>query len=217
MQRLKGLIFDLDGTLIDSLDDIAEALNTALRERGRDAAPRESVRRWIGDGLPTLCRRAWPDAPDEDMAQFIERVAAAYRADCATHTRPYPNVLKMLDLLHARGVPMAVLTNKPHALSVTILAALNLARYFDVVHGYERESDKKPAPMTALRIASRWNIDPCELAIVGDSDVDIRTARNAGMRAIAVTWGLRDREELVDAGPDAWVDSPLDLVEKNFF
>jgi len=216
MHRPRGLIFDLDGTLIDSLDDIAAALNRALREVGRAPAPRDSVRRWIGDGLPTLCRRAWPDASNEDTTRFVERVSIAYRADCATHTRPYPNMLQMLELLQSRGVPMAVLTNKPHDLTLAILAAVDLAKFFNPVRGYQRESEKKPSPAVALSVASEWKIEPREIAVVGDSDVDIRTARNAGMRAIAVTWGLRDRAELVDAGPDDMVDEPLAIIEKIF-
>lgn len=217
MHPLSALIFDLDGTLIDSLDDITAALNTALRERGRAAAPRESVRRWIGDGLPALCRRAWPDASQENMSRFIESVAAAYASACAVSTAPYPNVLPMLDLLQSRKVPMAVLTNKPHDLTVAILQALNLARFFNPIHGYHTEAEKKPSPLVALRIASQWKMDPRSIAIVGDSDVDIRTARSAGMVAIAVSWGLRDREELFFAGPNLMVDDPLDLAKKIFF
>lgn len=216
MHRLRAIIFDLDGTLIDSLDDIAAALNAALRERGRAIAPRKSVRSWIGDGLPTLCRRAWPDASQDDLARFIQSVSTAYRADCARETRPYPNVLPMLDLLRARGMPLAVLTNKPHDLTVAILNALDLAKHFDPIHGYHTEADKKPSPTIALRIASQWRIEPREIAIVGDSDVDIRTARSAGMTAIAVSWGLRDAEELFFAKPDFMVDDPLDLAKKKF-
>src|SRR6185369_13457915 len=129
-------IFDLDGTLIDSLDDITNALNVALRERGRAAAPRESVRRWIGDGLPTLCRRAWPEASNEDMLALTRTVAEVYRAAHAIETRPYPNVLPMLDLLQSRNMRLAVLTNKPHDLTMAILAALDLVRFFDPIHGY---------------------------------------------------------------------------------
>lgn len=216
MHQSRALIFDLDGTLIDSLDDIASALNTALRERGRPLAPRESVRSWIGDGLPALCRRAWTDASEDDLARFIQSVSAAYRADCARATRPYPNVLPMLDLLRSRATPLAVLTNKPHDLTVAILNALDLARFFDPIHGYHTEAEKKPSPTVALRIAARWRIDPRDIAIVGDSDVDIRTARSAGMTAIAVSWGLRGREELFLARPDFMVDDPLDLAKKNF-
>jgi len=216
MHPPRAIIFDLDGTLIDSLDDIATALNAALRERGRPLAPRESVRKWIGDGLPTLCCRAWPLASQDDLARFIQSVATAYRADCARETRPYPNVLPMLDLLHSSKLPMAVLTNKPHDLTVAILQALDLARFFDPIHGYHTEDEKKPSPTVALRIAAHWQIDPREIAIVGDSDVDIRTARSAGMTAIAVSWGLRDREELFFAKPDLMVDDPLDLAKKIF-
>ena len=216
MHRSRAIIFDLDGTLIDSLDDIAGALNTALRERDRPAAPRDSVRGWIGDGLPTLCRRAWPDATTEDMLAFTRAVGAAYASACAVETRPYPNVLQILDLLQSRALPMAVLTNKPHDLTVAILQALDLARFFDPIHGYHTEAEKKPSPIVALRIASQWKMDPIDIAIVGDSDVDIRTARSAGMTAIAVSWGLRDPEELFRAKPDFMVDDPLDLVEKIF-
>ena len=213
MHRSRAIIFDLDGTLIDSLDDIASALNTALRERDRPLAPRESVRRWIGDGLPTLCRRAWSDATTEDMHSFTRAVGAAYASACAIATRPYPNVLPMLDLLHSRKLPMSVLTNKPHDLTVSILQTLDLARFFNPICGCHTEGEKKPSPIAALRIASQWKMDPREIAIVGDSDVDIQTARNAGMTAIAVSWGLRDREELFSARPDFLVDDPLDLTK----
>src|SRR5262245_19103271 len=146
MHPSSAIIFDLDGTLIDSIDDIAAALNSSLRERDRPAAARESVRRWIGDGLPALCRRAWPNATTDEMSAFIGDVGAAYASACAVATRAYPNVLPMLDLLQSRRFPMPVLTNKPHIFTEAILDALDLARFFDPIHGYHIEAEKKPSP-----------------------------------------------------------------------
>ena len=212
MHDATALIFDLDGTLIDSLDDITAALNHALHAVDRPSVARESVRGWIGDGLPMLCDRAWPDAAEPARGRFIQHVAEAYRADAATRTRSYPNILKTLELLRERKVPMAVLTNKPHDLTTQILDALDLTKFFRVIHGYVREDEKKPAPKVALRIADMLGLEPGRMWMIGDSDVDVMTARNAGMRALAVTWGFRDRAELTALKPDAVVDEPLKIV-----
>jgi len=213
MNHSTGLIFDLDGTLIDSLDDITAALNRALVALNRPRVARESVRGWIGDGLPVLCDRAWPDAVEPARSRFIQAVAAAYRADCATLTRPYPNILKTLELLRDRNFPMAVLTNKPHDLTTQILDALDLTEFFRAIHGYVREDEKKPTPTVARRIADALGLAPTRMWMIGDSDVDVMTARNAGMRALAVTWGFRDRAELAALNPDAVVNEPLEIVE----
>lgn len=206
-----AIIFDLDGTLVDSLDDITAALNTALRAADRPPAAREIVRTWVGDGLPMLCRRSWPDAPPEALARLTASASKAYEAACAVHTRPYNNILQMLDLLKSRGVRMAVLSNKPHALAVRVIDELNLRAYFAEVHGYTSEEDKKPSPRVALMIAQRMGVSAAMTDIVGDSLVDIRTARAAGMRSISVTWGFQEEALLRSEGPDEIISDPMDL------
>jgi phosphoglycolate phosphatase len=217
MNSSNAFIFDLDGTLIDSLQDITSALNTALEELHRAPADAATVRSWIGDGLFTLCRRAVGEGDPALVATLVKSSGKHYVAHCVEQTRPYPKVLKMLDLLRARNAPMAVLSNKPHAVTVQIVRALGMDDYFADVRGCTVEEDKKPSPKNAIAIATALSVDPRCVFLVGDSPMDVQTARNAGMIAVAVTWGFRDRPELEAAHPDFFVDDPgeiPDLPEK---
>ncbi len=212
MKEPVALIFDLDGTLVDSLRDITDALNHALAQVGRSAVDERQVRAWIGDGLPTLCRRAALHARCEDrLDELLALARAAYEVNCARHTTCFPNVLKMLDLLHARRVPMAVLSNKPHALTQRVIDALVLRKYFVAAQGYKCEEFKKPSPYCALKLAEAMGAMHDQVMIVGDSPVDIATARNAGMIAGAVAWGFQDLELLDAAAPDYFFSDPLKI------
>jgi phosphoglycolate phosphatase len=206
-----AFIFDLDGTLVDSLRDIADALNDALAELNQPRASLDEVRRWIGDGLTTLCRRASPTMDPDALHRLVELARTHYQEHCADHTRPYRNILQMLDLLTARGAPLAVLSNKPHALTKEVLQRLDMMRYFAVARGCDAEEERKPSPNAALEIAARLGVEPAAVFFVGDSPVDVLTARNAGMIAVAVTWGFRDRQELCAARPDYVADNPLEI------
>ncbi len=206
-----AFIFDLDGTLVDSLLDITHALNHALEEVGEKPAHPREVRSWVGDGLPTLCRRAVPKA-DRKVVDVMVRVATSYyAAHCASNTYTYPNILQMLDLLRASHVVSAVQSNKPHALTLRLIDELDLGQYFSVVRGYSSEEEKKPSPQFALGFAHDEGLPPAKVFFVGDSVVDIETARNAGMIAVAVTWGFTDRSALLPAGPDFLLDEPAAL------
>jgi len=211
MMRTNAFIFDLDGTLVDSLQDIANALNGALAEVKLQRVSLEQVRGWVGDGLPMLCRRAAPNVASDTHNHLVQLVQQHYRSHCTDNTRPYPKVLQMLDLLKDRSTPMAVLSNKPHAFAVQVVDQLGLGRYFGNVCGYMHERDKKPAPEHALRVARQYAVEPSDILFVGDSVVDIQTARNAGMIAVAVTWGLRSRFELAAAKPDYLVHDPMEI------
>lgn len=211
MSRLRAIIFDLDGTLVDSLDDLTDALNASLNAVGGSQVDRKNVRGWVGDGLPALCRRAWPDADDVMLQKFISMAADQYRARCVAKTRPYGNILKMLDLLKARGAPLAVLSNKPHELTQRVVSELGMEKFFVEVRGYLTEAEKKPSPHAALSIAGTFGMDPANIMLVGDSIVDIQTARNAGMTAVSVTWGFQEKIFLKSAGPDHFLDDPLEI------
>lgn len=211
MSRLRAIIFDLDGTLVDSLDDLTDALNASLKAVGGAQVDRKDVRGWVGDGLPALCRRAWPDADDAMHQKFVSMAADQYRARCVAKTRPYGNILKMLDLLKARGAPLAVLSNKPHELTRRVVSELGMEKYFVEVHGYVTEAEKKPSPQAALSIAHKFGVAPALIMLVGDSIVDIQTARNAGMTAVSVTWGFQEKIFLKSAGPDHFLDDPLEI------
>ncbi len=212
MGHKSAVIFDLDGTLVDSLEDIATALNTALAACGRAPATPPRVRTWIGDGLPTLCRRAAPDADAETLSALVEHARTAYHAHVCERTKPYPNVQRLLDRLKRDGTPIAVLSNKPHDLVVRVLLELDLADDFAEAFGYTGEQDKKPSPELALRLAARFQVEPRRVYLVGDSPVDVQTARNAKMRAVAATWGFCDEPDLFAAHPDFIIRDPLELI-----
>ncbi len=212
MTRPHACIFDLDGTLVDSLRDIATALNSALDDLNLPCVDLRSVRDWVGDGLPALCRRAQPRADETTVKRLVECAAKHYRSHCVDHTRPYPNILEMLKLLRSRGLPMAVISNKPHDLVELTLRGLGLIQYFEEARGFVDEREKKPCPIHAIQVASNFKCAPRLVCLVGDSPVDIQTARNAGMIAVAVAWGFRKIGELEAERPDFLFHSPHEII-----
>ncbi|MCZ6698002.1 MAG: HAD-IA family hydrolase [Planctomycetota bacterium] len=212
MTRPHACIFDLDGTLVDSLRDIATALNSALDDLNLPRVDLRSVRDWVGDGLPALCRRAQPRADETTVKRLVECAARHYRNHCVDHTRPYPNILAMLKLLRSKGLPLAVISNKPHDLVELTLRGLGLIQYFEEVRGFVDEREKKPCPKHAIQVASNFECAPRLVCLIGDSPVDIRTARNAGMIAVAVAWGFRKIGELEAERPDFLVHSPDEII-----
>jgi len=208
-----GVIFDLDGTLADTLADIAAALNAALHAYGHPAAPLDRVRAWVGEGLPTLCRRALPGADDATLHRFTAAALRSYFAHPCDHTTLYPAIRELLDVLARRTIPLAVLSNKPHDLTVQTISALGVAERFNLIRGYRSEQDKKPSPAAALDIARAWQIAPAQILFVGDSQADVATALAAGMIPVAATWGFRSRDELAAAGATIFVDHPAQIAE----
>ncbi len=227
--KRRGVIFDLDGTLVDSLPDVADAVNVGLRTLGLAERSVDEVRQFIGEGLPTLCQRAIssgrpPRRPDArplssgqppgrpDLDALIAAVTKHYRANSLNRTRLFPGVAETLDELARRGVPIAILTNKPHGSTVPMVEAL-LGRWeLTAVEGYREEALKKPNPRTALAIVGRMGLPPGEVLMVGDSATDVRTAVNAGLVPVGVTWGYRDREELIESGAKHLIDRPAELL-----
>ncbi len=210
----RAVIFDLDGTLVDSLNDIASAINEALNNIGLAQVDVARVRTWIGNGLPMLCRRAATFHGAEDRSdQLLREAARAYDTHCVRTTGLYPNMLKTLDLLADAETPMAVLSNKPDAFVDRIICHLSLQKYFVAWRGYRTEIDKKPAPHVAFQLAEQMRMAPEDVAFVGDSVVDIETARNANMRPIAVSWGFEDLEKISEKNPDWVIDDALALLK----
>lgn len=198
MQR--ALIFDLDGTLVESLPGIAASLNRALALHGLSGHDDEAVRGFIGDGARMLVSRAM--APGE-VAPHSESVLASFTEDYAISwqhgTQPYDGITELLADLRARGVPLAVLSNKPHAFTIEIVAKLFPGDTFSAVLGNREGLSHKPDPTGALEIAATIGFAPENCVLIGDSTIDLETARNAGMASIAVTWGYHDREHLLGA------------------
>jgi phosphoglycolate phosphatase len=211
--RMKpGLIFDLDGTLIDSLPGIAASLNRALERCGLPGHADGDVRRFIGNGSYELARRAMPDgaSPADILA-----VETAFKDDYAITwpegTAPYDGIRECLETLFSAGFRLAVLSNKPHPFTVEIVHRLFPRLPFDPVLGQRPGTPRKPDPEAALQIARHWDLMPEHCRFIGDSTVDLETARGAGMPAIAVGWGYHDASALRAAGAASVLEKVTDL------
>lgn len=209
-----GLIFDLDGTLVDSLQGIAASLNHGLSLAGQATHPLEAVRRFIGNGAKVLVQRG---APKEADAGLLDTIGTAFAAHYDVHwpagTLVYDGIQALLKSLQSRGYPLAVLSNKPHAFTVRMVAGVFPNIHFAAVFGQRAGIPHKPDPTGALEIAAALGVAPADCIVIGDSTMDLETARHAGMRAIAVTWGFHDRERLIEAGADELVADPAELLE----
>ncbi len=204
---LLAALFDLDGTLVDSLSDIAASMNHVLATLGHVQHEERAIQGFIGEGARHLVAQAMPKgtseaAIDDALARYKER----YRTHLLVHTRPFDGIGAMLERLASRGVKLGVVTNKPHRAAEHMCLELFGAERFGVVLG-ESEGRKKPDPRIALDAAAALDVPPDRCAFVGDTHIDVKTAHAAGMRSVGVSWGLRPRSELEDAGAMDIVDS----------
>jgi phosphoglycolate phosphatase len=186
---VRALVFDLDGTLIDSKMDLVNSVNATLRELERAELPTDLVASYVGSGAPTLIRRALGRNPNEgELQKALAFFLAYYEEHKLDYTRLYPGAAEALERL--KTLPMSVLTNKPVKISVRILEGLGVAQYFRSIYGGNSFETRKPDPLGAKQILSEFNVAPQEAAMVGDSEVDVQTARNAGMRSVIVNFGF---------------------------
>ena len=213
---IKLVIFDLDGTLIDSRLDLVHSVNAALRHIERPELPEDIIASYVGDGAPILIQRALGgEAVDESLVRKgLEFFLSYYREHKLDHTTVYDGVREALAAMQSseNGTPrkLAVLTNKPVYPSRAIVDALGLGPYFSQVYGGNSFTTKKPDPEGALRLLAEAGVRPEQAAIVGDSHVDVRTGRNAGLWTVAVTYGFAPHT-LEGEAPDVTVDAPLEL------
>lgn len=208
---MRGVIFDLDGTLINSLPDLANAMDHVLGERGLPGWSHAEYEQFIGEGARVLVRRALGERvelEDDVLAAFRAR----YDAHCAVRTHAYPGIDALLEALARQQVPTAILSNKPHPPTVEVVRVLFPRHRFVQVLGDREGHAKKPDPTSALAIARAMDIAPAELLFVGDTPIDVATARSAGMRSVGVCWGMRTRRELEDAGVDHLIATPEELL-----
>jgi len=191
------VIFDLDGTLLDTLDDLANAANRALTEAGYPARTREEVRRFIGNGVAALIRQALPEAADDDAhARVLQRFKAIYMDAVNVKTHPYPGIIDMLALLRKKGIRAAVNSNKVDG-AVQLLCNAHFGGLIDLSLGERPSIPKKPDPEGARRIMRELGASPERTLYVGDGEADIMTARRAGIDCAWVSWGFRRAEELI--------------------
>ena len=210
-----GVIFDLDGTLVDTLEDIGDAMDRVLAREGAPGHTYGEYRYLIGHGIRNLVTEALPAElrSDERVARCYERMIDDYGANSLVKTRPYEGVPELVRGLRAGGVPLAIHSNKSDALTHDIVAALLDPEDFVAVHGARPDAPLKPDPAVALAIAARFGLPPARVVYLGDSLVDMRTATAAGMLPVGAAWGFRTREELVESGAAVVIDAPLDLLE----
>jgi phosphoglycolate phosphatase len=208
----RALIFDLDGTLVDSLGDIAAACNHVLAGEGLPEHPLTDYRVFVGEGIRRLVERAAPGLARERTAALVTAVRARYEAHLVERTRPYPGVLEALTALRRAGLPLAVLSNKPHDLTERVVAALLGATPFVAVDGERAGRPRKPDPAGAIAVAAALGTAPGETWLVGDTRIDMETAAAAGMVPVGVLWGFRDRAELEASGARQVVATPAELV-----
>ena len=209
---VRALIFDLDGTLIDSKRDLIHSVNAMLGEMGRAPLGEETISGYIGHGAPLLVSRALGShAREDDLRRALQFFLAHYEEHKLDTTCAYPGVADSLAELSRTKVPMAVLTNKPVKISVRILEALGLATHFRAIYGGNSFESKKPDPRGANTIVSEFGASPRETMLIGDSEVDVQTARNASLIAVAVNYGfgVHDRKQ---HPADLYLEKLADLV-----
>ena len=210
----RAALFDLDGTLLDTLEDIVNAVNRVLAGKGFPTHELDVYRYFVGDGSAMLINRALPEEKRTDdvirgcLKQFLED----YGRNLNIKTKPFEGIPEMLDALKDRGLKMAILSNKPHELTKQCATKLLSNWNFDVVIGQRNGVPPKPDPAGALEVADRLNIPPADFLYVGDSGVDMKTAVASGMFPVGVLWGFRSMGELKDNGSLALVDHPSEIL-----
>ena len=209
-----GAIFDLDGTLADTLEDLADALNRVLVIQGLPAHDEAWYKRMIGHGIRRLVSDALPPSArtDQTIAMCYEAMIADYGEHSLVKTRLYDGIAELVGSLRAGGIKMAVFSNKADALTRAIVTALLGADTFDVVMGAQPGLPMKPDPTVALLISRRLGLAPAAVAYLGDTRIDMLTATRAGMIPVGVAWGFRAKEELEEGGAGVVLEHPLDLL-----
>ncbi len=210
----RAAIFDLDGTLVDSLRDLADTANQVLAGCGYPIHTVDAYRYFVGDGLRTLIERIAPAGLTErEYDDCLQRFKEIYALNWRRNSCPYPGIHAMLAGLKNAGHRLAVLSNKPHSFTLEFVDYFFPCGIFPIVFGQRPEVEKKPNPAGALEIATMMAVAPSECLYIGDTAVDMQTGKSAGMFTIGVLWGFRERQELVEHRADKIVHHPMEIVE----
>ncbi len=216
MAKFKAVVFDLDGTLLDTLRDLALSMNRVLERNGLPVHPEDRYRYFVGDGASTLVRRAVPEDVRNDE-EALKRLHRQFLQDYAEHwdsnTRLYPGIEEMLDALESKDLRLAVLSNKPHEFTQLCVKRFLGSWNFDMVLGDRPGVPRKPDPAGAMEIANAFGVVPESCLYLGDTSIDMTTATRAGMFPVGVLWGFRDRQELEESGARAIVAKPQEVLE----
>ncbi len=210
----QAVLFDLDGTLLDTLEDLAEAVNQGLIALGLPVHSVEEFKYFVGEGREEMARKALPAARRDEvtLARLVDLVNRYYAVHWKDHTRPYAGIPELLDSLTRKNVSLSVFSNKPQEFTTQNVQGLLSAWSFDRVLGASASVAKKPDCSAALRIAAELGFKPGDFLYLGDSGLDMQTAVRAGMYPVGALWGFRTRQELLDNGARAVIKNPLDLI-----
>jgi phosphoglycolate phosphatase len=211
----RGIIFDLDGTLVNSLEDLADSMNSILQRYNFPVHSVPTYKQLIGNGIRNLVFKALPEA-NRDKALIntcYDLMIEVYRENAVKKTKPYEGISELLDELVSRNMKLAVFSNKADEFTKKIVLTLLPEWNFEAIVGLSTEALQKPNPFVAMQISEKFGINPEETLYVGDSGVDMQTANNAGMYAVGALWGFRSKEELTSNGAMYLIKKPLDLLK----
>jgi phosphoglycolate phosphatase len=211
----EAVLFDLDGTLIDTLEDIGDAVNRSLSKKSFPTHDLSTYRKFVGDGSRTLMERALPKEHrnDKNIDACLKEYVEDYSRNYNVKSKLYFGIPNLLDRLKAKGVKLAILSNKPDAMTKTCVNAFLSKWDFDVVFGERDSVPRKPNPQGALEIAKKMSIPPSNFLYLGDTATDMKTAVSAGMFPVGVLWGFRSSKELKENGACAIIDQPLAVLD----
>ena len=212
--KYRRVLFDLDGTLLDTLQDIADSVNEALSHLGYPTHGVEVYKNFVGEGRDVLAARALPDHHRDaaTVTQLIEHINEEYSKRWANNTLPYQGIPDLLDALTIRNTKMAILSNKAHDSTEVMVSKMLSKWHFEAVVGALPSVAKKPDPTAALQIAQQLGIHPIEFLYLGDSDIDMKTAIGADMYPVGALWGFRSADELLAGGAKALIGHPSELL-----
>lgn len=211
----KACIFDLDGTLTDTLESLTYSVNETLKELKLSCITSEQCRSFVGNGARFLIERALQASGDEELnhiEEAMEIYGRIFKVNCTYHVKPYDGIVQMLKKLKETGIKLAVLSNKPHLQTVEVVNTFFEEGTFSCVQGQMEGVPRKPDPTAALMIAEKLLVDKKECVYIGDSDVDMQTGNAAGMESIGVSWGFRSKEVLNEHGAKHTIDHPQELL-----
>jgi phosphoglycolate phosphatase len=209
----KGIIFDLDGTLLNSLVDIADAVNFVLKENDFEEYPFEDYKQFIGNGIEVLARKALPqDITEEAFQKLFTEIRASYQQRQNTRTAPYSGILSLLTKLNSLNIKIAILSNKPHEFVGPTVNRYFKDIKFEIKLGSRKGVERKPNPEAVFEILDIMNLRQEECFFVGDTSTDIKTGKNSGIETVGVTWGFRDVEELKESGANHIINHPSELL-----
>jgi len=211
----RAIIFDLDGTLLDTLQDLALSVNTVLKKHGLEEHPQEAYRYFVGDGIDIMIQRAFPEpmTGKDQLKKLVDMVKSEYSHRWADHTVPYPGVPELLDYLEQKKIPKAIFSNKPHEFAVLTVETLLPHWSFVNIIGISPEMPRKPDPTGALVIAREMGFDTNKIVYLGDTDTDMQTAIKGGFFPAGALWGFRTAAELEAGGAGFLAETPGQIIE----